>query len=275
MNSSCPLVISQYAVDQIEAGNKMRLNCPNCDAQYEVPDAVIPAEGRDVQCSDCGQTWFQHHPDHAQADEPRADDFDVDADEQVVAPKPGQGRVQRKVEDSIQSILREEAERETAARARDTGSLESQPELGLDEEDFERRNRESQERMARLRGEQNLDAIDASGSRRNLLPDIEEINSSLRSTNDRRDKSLQMSDINPDDLNRRGSFWGGFMFIVLIVAVAIGVYVFAPEIAKAIPQADPWLSTYVSKADTVRVWLNGHLAGALEWLEQTAASQEG
>ncbi|MDG1102854.1 MAG: zinc-ribbon domain-containing protein, partial [Ascidiaceihabitans sp.] len=40
----------------------MRLICPNCDAQYEVPTEVVPTEGRDVQCSNCGQTWFQHHP---------------------------------------------------------------------------------------------------------------------------------------------------------------------------------------------------------------------
>ena len=25
----------------------MRLTCPNCDAQYEVPDEVVPATGRD------------------------------------------------------------------------------------------------------------------------------------------------------------------------------------------------------------------------------------
>lgn len=37
----------------------MRLICPNCGAQYEVPEAVIPTEGRDVQCSNCGVTWFQ------------------------------------------------------------------------------------------------------------------------------------------------------------------------------------------------------------------------
>jgi predicted Zn finger-like uncharacterized protein len=41
----------------------MRLTCPNCGAQYEVPDDVIPAEGRDVQCSNCGDTWFQAHAD--------------------------------------------------------------------------------------------------------------------------------------------------------------------------------------------------------------------
>ena len=37
----------------------MRLTCPNCDAIYEVGDSVIPEEGRDVQCSACGTTWFQ------------------------------------------------------------------------------------------------------------------------------------------------------------------------------------------------------------------------
>lgn len=37
----------------------MRLTCPNCGAQYEVDNSVIPDEGRDVQCSGCGQGWFQ------------------------------------------------------------------------------------------------------------------------------------------------------------------------------------------------------------------------
>ena len=36
----------------------MRLLCPKCDAEYEIPDDVIPAEGRDVQCSGCQETWF-------------------------------------------------------------------------------------------------------------------------------------------------------------------------------------------------------------------------
>lgn len=37
----------------------MRLICPNCEAQYEVPDDAIPPGGRDVQCSNCQQSWFQ------------------------------------------------------------------------------------------------------------------------------------------------------------------------------------------------------------------------
>jgi predicted Zn finger-like uncharacterized protein len=37
----------------------MRIICPNCGAQYEVDPRVIPDVGRDVQCSNCGHTWFQ------------------------------------------------------------------------------------------------------------------------------------------------------------------------------------------------------------------------
>ena len=36
----------------------MRLVCPVCGAQYEVDAGMIPAEGRDVQCSACGKVWL-------------------------------------------------------------------------------------------------------------------------------------------------------------------------------------------------------------------------
>ena len=37
----------------------MRLICPNCSAQYEIDATLVPDEGRDVQCSNCGKTWFE------------------------------------------------------------------------------------------------------------------------------------------------------------------------------------------------------------------------
>ena len=40
----------------------MRLICPNCTAQYEVDASMIPDEGRDVQCSNCGHTWYELKP---------------------------------------------------------------------------------------------------------------------------------------------------------------------------------------------------------------------
>ena len=40
----------------------MRLICPNCSAQYEIDASLVPDEGRDVQCSNCGHTWFELPP---------------------------------------------------------------------------------------------------------------------------------------------------------------------------------------------------------------------
>ncbi|MGR3506099.1 MAG: zinc-ribbon domain-containing protein [Paracoccaceae bacterium] len=68
----------------------MRLVCPNCAAQYEVPESVIPDNGRDVQCSSCGHTWFQAHPSQAipeQEEEPAEQEFWADESE-VAATRP-------------------------------------------------------------------------------------------------------------------------------------------------------------------------------------------
>ena len=46
------------AINKRLDGN-MRLVCPNCSAQYEIDPSMIPDEGRDVQCSNCGHTWFE------------------------------------------------------------------------------------------------------------------------------------------------------------------------------------------------------------------------
>lgn len=40
----------------------MRLVCPSCAAQYEIPDEAVPEEGREVQCGTCSTSWFQERP---------------------------------------------------------------------------------------------------------------------------------------------------------------------------------------------------------------------
>lgn len=37
----------------------MRLVCPRCDAEYEIDERLIPASGREVECSSCENVWFQ------------------------------------------------------------------------------------------------------------------------------------------------------------------------------------------------------------------------
>jgi len=143
----------------------MRLICPNCDAEYEVDEAAIPDEGRDVLCSACGHSWFQlpagrlaekegeaAHRDSSVADqslvvppeeegaEPPAEPVSADGagtghvdDEEPAAsadmpapPMPGGS-----LNESLMAVLREEAARETEARQQEKTGLETQTEMPL------------------------------------------------------------------------------------------------------------------------------------------------
>lgn len=91
----------------------MRLICPNCDAQYEIDGTLVPALGRDVECSACGQVWFQ--PKEPQNPNP------VGPEAKPVLSRP--------LSDSVLSILRDEASREL--RNRDIERQGSDPRPGL------------------------------------------------------------------------------------------------------------------------------------------------
>lgn len=275
----------------------MRLICPNCDAQYEVPDEVMPVDGRDVQCSNCGQTWFQHHPDNAPDED---DDYSVDVDapspdEEIspppppTAPKPEPERKQ--LDPAVADILRQEAEAEhEARRKRQSEPLESQPDLGLDNGDDtsnvdpdadDRSTREAQERMARMRGEpapvSDAEVTAAAiSSRRDLLPDIEEINSTLRTGTNRSGTGDTGPDIDaPTAKKRKRGFRSGFLMVLLGFVVLWAIYYFAPQIAQSVPQADPYLSGYVGWVEGLRMTLDGYVQSALTWLDTVASQSNG
>ncbi|WP_371226226.1 zinc-ribbon domain-containing protein [Roseovarius sp. 2305UL8-3] len=278
----------------------MRLTCPNCGAQYEVPDEVIPESGRDVQCSNCGDTWFQHHPDHAPdpeeapseepswdapseaeeveevqaepAPEPEReeDTEDEDSEEQGEETPEPDGPTRKELDPEVADVLREEAERERAARAAEgSESLETQPELGLNEgaDEADRRAKEAQARMARLRGEPEADPDEDDGpdpgTRRNLLPDIDEINSSLSS--DSTDPGM----VEPHDTHdaatarQSGGFRRGFLTMVLLAVIGLLLYVFAPQLAAAVPALEGALAAYVEMVNGLRGWLDQLIGGLM------------
>lgn len=125
----------------------MRLTCPNCGAQYEVPPEAVPAAGRDVQCSACGHTWFEQPAesrprliDPEFGDGPPRVEGDAEEEEDLAElraqPRPGPvsppmdaaaaGTAQdglpprSRVPPEVAGILREEAAREAQARAEET-----------------------------------------------------------------------------------------------------------------------------------------------------------
>jgi len=295
----------------------MRLICPNCGAQYEVPEDVIPQDGRDVQCSNCGDTWFQpstqmmaEEAEARAATPPPATEADpVDAahtredapqeppedawpsapepepaaaeehwHEDPDAPAPGTppaappepeadpAPAKRRLDPEISRVLREEAMREEALRSgRD--SLETQPELGLEdlpEDEAARRARQSEERVARMQGRDpapqapaaplDRDRLDPQpGSRRGLLPDIEDV--ATNAPGETKPATPPPADAPAPPARKRG-FSRGFLLVILLMALAILVYSNAAMIAESLPQADPYLSSYVAWVDQWRLWLD-------------------
>ena len=257
----------------------MRLVCPNCGAQYEVADDVIPENGRDVQCSNCGNTWFETPGASAAAEaeidmqapaepEIESDDLaDTIETEMPIAEEPAQEEpVQREIDPSVAEILREEAAREEAARAADRGeTIESQADMDLPEAEEApqtKRQQETEERLARLKGEEaNIAAAAAAAaaSRKELLPDIEEINSTLRSSEERGETVADAPEV-VEETKRRG-FRTGFLTVILIVLILILIYVFARNIAELVPALAGPLDSYVSLIDSGRLWLDNKVDG--------------
>ncbi|MDT8327581.1 MAG: zinc-ribbon domain-containing protein [Roseovarius sp.] len=303
----------------------MRLVCPNCGAQYEVPDEVIPTGGRDVQCSNCGDTWFQHHPSSgvasgeddmdappawdksppAPAPPARHDDGDEKGDdkgddtrgdvepEAATAPAPtpelAPTATRRTVDPDVADILRQEADHERSVRASESaGGLETQPDLGLSDPSPapDERSQQARIRMERLRGgtpppdgttpsaqDEHAD-IDPS-SRRNLLPDIEEINSSLTSVNDRDEPSTAAI---PEDMAlppRRSGFGTGFRLALVVFVLGTLAYVFAPQIAQMLPAAQAPLDSFVAAVNGLRLGLNDLIGSATGWLSDMGAPASG
>ena len=278
----------------------MRLICPNCDAEYQVDDAAIPETGRDVQCSNCGHAWFQLPEDTELALEAEEEVFgempgkaDAPSPENAAAAEsaapaavkaavtdaaadlatPAVGTRQTLAE-SVLSVLREEAARETAVRREEgpaprpldeTGSVETQTEFGLDESAQSSSASAAARHIARLKGvDAEIPAISEakSAARRDLLPDIEEINSTLRATSDRAQAQMDDVDALPDIRQRRRGFRSGFV-LVMIVAVALAMaYVMAPRIIAQMPGAAPTMRSYVAAVDSGRLWLDSVMKSA-------------
>ena len=286
----------------------MRLVCPNCSAQYEIDASAIPDEGRDVQCSNCGHTWFELPPppaDYADArpdeettaeeepqieDEPEAFEEDEpsqaalaiaaateepaedveDADDGAyIAPPPEETKLKprRPADAAALDILREEAERELShRRAPPTEPIETQTDLGLEEiRNRETPSRALRARMAHLKADEDsrphsqsevVSDADYQAPRKDLLPDIDEINSSLKPARKR-------AEAGPEAIARhRKGFRAGFVLMILVCIALVLAYARAPAIARAVPSTETALLTYVDKANTLRDWIDGLFGGA-------------
>lgn len=256
----------------------MRLTCPNCDAQYEVDDSAIPDTGRDVQCSNCGHAWFQL-PQGSLADEDEDDLYEGPTPETPAAPEPQPDPVpapapaaepsvppRRSLDETLATMLREEAEREAAARRSEAARIETQTDLGL----APPARTPAPVAMAPAAGPAGETVAEdppttmRPTARRDLLPDIEEINSTLRAGSELREDSTVPAP--PMAAPPRAGFRTGFA-TMLVLSVLIGVvYMMAPRIAVWVPASAPYMQAYVEGIDSARISLDRLLqqaAGAL------------
>jgi hypothetical protein len=162
----------------------------------------------------------------------------------------------REIDPEVRDILREEAEREARLRRAEADPVETQAEMSLTEEPDD---------ITRARRRDELEAAEdafarsaATVSARDLFPDIDEINSTLRDTGDRSSAEADASDIDTLDTapaRRRGTRIG-FLLAIALAAGGAALYGHADRVSAAIPGLSPVVERYVATVNSARFWLD-------------------
>lgn len=247
----------------------MRLVCPNCDAEYEVDNAVIPDGGRDVQCSNCGHAWFQISPEleaeiaseEALYEAPPA----AEPPPEVEPVKP----MASSIDDSVLAVLREEAEREVEARRAEAPRLETQTDMALEAPEASGLGAVAR-RLARLKGIE-TEKPAKPPTRADAFPEIDEINSTLRASSEKRSGAAAVSD-QTTAKPASASFRSGFALMLVAAALVVTVYVMAPKLSQQFPAAEGALTSFVAGVDALRIALDQKLQAAIAVLRGLAGN---
>jgi predicted Zn finger-like uncharacterized protein len=280
----------------------MRLVCPNCDAEYEVDDNLVPAEGRDVQCSNCTTTWFQAalsdevEPSPADVSEEPEEKIETSSDDDetiaaaaaLTAASSLPSR-QPTVSPEALDVIHEEVAIETAAREAELGGIETQPDLGLDDAETEARASAARDRMSRRRGlEPDVTTVEDDESalapapqrddpyaKSELFPDIEEINSTLSpETAEAEAEAARLAEEGGEAIQtQRSGFRLGFGLVLLFVVGLLLLYVYAPQLSQSLPVLSGALDSYVAAIDSLRVWLDTAAQGLVEKIGVTLSDK--
>lgn len=201
---------------------EIRLTCPGCSTQYQLPDSAIPPAGREVECTACGNIWWTERPRPPQRTATPLPD---------AAPAQEKAPLNRPLPDSVLRILRDEVEHERNARAAET----VKPEL-IDLR--ERPPAAPQPKEAQLPPEE-PEAV--------MAPAIEP-----------EPQPLPASSLPVPSLPAPKHGYGyGFGLAAMIAALAVALYALAPQVAG---DNAGGLTQYRETVDAGRAWLNAILA---------------
>ncbi|MCB2134441.1 MAG: zinc-ribbon domain-containing protein [Rhodobacteraceae bacterium] len=242
----------------------------DADTQSDEPETT-EAETEDPTEPAASQP--QSEPDIAAktAEEPQSSGPTPETGDGATGPGPTPFIRRRTLDDAVLNVLREEAAREARVRNAQGATLETQPDLGLTSAAAAviQATDTPKDRVARTRGnvppEEDEDALMSRGSRRELLPDIEEINSTLRATSERDGEAASLDA--PETLRRRRSgFRLGFSVSLISAAILLATYLLAPTIAETFPGLEKVMTRYVHGIDKTRLWIDEKMQSSTEAL---------
>lgn len=264
----------------------MRIVCPSCNAQYEIDISLLPEEGREVQCSACGNIWFQEgtaarktrlatptpatpqpapeprleeaqsppaEPPPAEEagaapeDEPPPQDNTADAPPAIRQPKP--------VDPKVLDILRDEAAFEAEQRAREAGGIETQAEFGLlGAAPWPSKAEPPSDAKAPAPESPKLQSSSSA------FPNIDDISASLEPIGRGRNKKNEF-EIPATSDEKKSSFLRGLILPLALAMILVALYLAAPAIIEAVPASAPALTGYVNAVDGLRIAIAGLLGG--------------
>ena len=204
----------------------MRLVCPKCKANYEIPRHAVPIGGREVKCDSCGHSWFQTRTKTSKDEqliEPQTEITKEDTEEVASAASD-----QKKIDPSVIKILREEAKREIEARdqERNKKNIPSKNKRSL-------KNVRDSEPATLTK-----DAILKHQAKDALAEVLEDKKTTKRS---------------------------GFIFGLLIVLFALLAYTNSNQLISVLPESESYLVSYIEIIDEIRLELN-KFAGKVTYL---------
>ena len=214
----------------------MRLTCPNCGAEYEVPDGMVPPAGRHVQCTSCHTRWFVRG-----GARPALSEDQILQRLENRAPRP------RPV--AVPAAPPEASER---AAARETEAV--QPVTVLFPEEEELAEVPAPQAPEEVAGPRHADP--AKPAERPTIPQPGPLTEAASPLAPRPSPRLELGRRTPPVANDpsppRGRFGRGLFLVLLVFVVALAVYVYRGPLAARLPAAAPALEAYGTQVDHLR-----------------------
>lgn len=245
---------------------------PVAEAVSETVDAPAPVSGPSVEAvapvverqPDPPAVERQPDPPVVAPEAPATGEGVADPEDDAALPEAAAAApVAYAVDDSVLAILREEAEREAQARRAEAARpLEVQQELGIDAADVAPVSAPAVAAgtAAAVAAPAVEEAAERAAGRRTRLPDVEEINSSLRPSEPPPEETVETAA--PAEAEGRSSFRSGFLLVLTVAILASALYISADALARAVPALAGVLESYVSFIDGLRLRMDGLMQSA-------------